>query len=69
MPRTKFGSDTMLKVIIISNVMCYTMLRMLEWMRKEKHRIGTLKTRGLCGLALMAYIKLSKIGPVGNFDF
>ena len=32
MPRTKFGSDTMLNIIIISNVMCYTMLCMLEWM-------------------------------------
>ena len=39
MPRTKFGSDTMLN---ISNVMCYTMLNMLEWMWKEKHRIRTL---------------------------
>ena len=27
---------------IISNVMCYTMLYMLEWMRKRKYRIGTL---------------------------
>ena len=35
---------------------CYTMLCMLEWMRKEKHRIGTLKTRELRGLALSAYI-------------
>ena len=26
---------------IISNVMCYTMLCMLKWMQKEKHRIGT----------------------------
>ena len=37
MPRTKFGSDTMLNIIIISNVMYYTMLCMLEWMRKGKH--------------------------------
>ena len=29
---------------IISNVMYYTMLYMLEWMRKGKHRIGTLRT-------------------------
>ena len=42
-PRTKFGSDTMLN---ISNAMWYTMLCMLEWMQKEKHRIGTLWTRG-----------------------
>ena len=43
MPRMKFGSDTMLNMnIIISNVMCYTMLCMLEWMRKRKYRIGTL---------------------------
>ena len=56
MPRTKFGFDTMLNIIIISNGMCYTMLYMLEWMRKEKHRIGTLKTRGLRGSALSAYI-------------
>ena len=43
MPRTEFGSDTMLNVnIVISNVMCYTMLCMLEWMQKRKHRIGTL---------------------------
>ena len=47
MPRTEFGSDTMLNVnIIISNAMCcYTMLCMLEWMRKRKHRIGTENTR------------------------
>ena len=30
MPRTKFGFNTMLKIIIISNAMCYTMLYMLE---------------------------------------
>ena len=29
---------------IISNVICYTKLYMLEWMQKEKHRIGTQKT-------------------------
>ena len=40
----------------ISNAMCYTMLYMLEWMRKEKHRIGTSKTWGLHDLALTAYI-------------
>ena len=46
MPRTEFGSDTMLNVnIIISSAMCYTMLYMLEWMRKGKHRIGTENTR------------------------
>ena len=43
-------------VLNISNGMCYTMLCMLEWMRKEKHRIGTLWTRGLRGSALTAYI-------------
>ena len=41
---------------IINNRMCYTMLCMLELMRKEKHRIGTLRTRGLRGSALSAYI-------------
>ena len=44
------------KYNIISNVMGYTMLCMLEWMRKGKHRIGTLRTRGLRGSALTAYI-------------
>ena len=39
MPRMKFGSDTMLN---ISNGMCDTMLCMLDWMQKEKHKIGTL---------------------------
>ena len=39
MSRTKFGSDTMLNISI--DGMCYTMLNMLEWMRKEKHKIGT----------------------------
>ena len=32
------------------------MLCMLEWMRKGKHRIGTLRTRELRGSALTAYI-------------
>ena len=32
------------------------MLCMLEWMRKRKHRRGTLRTRGLRGSALTAYI-------------
>ena len=41
---------------IISNTMCYTMLCMLEWMRKGKHRIGTPRTQGLRGSALTAYI-------------
>ena len=41
---------------IISNAMCYTMLCMLEWTRKGKHRIGTPRTRDLRGSALMAYI-------------
>ena len=41
---------------IISNMMCYTMLCMLEWMRKRKHRIGTFRTRGLRDSALTAYI-------------
>ena len=36
--------------------MCYTILCMLEWMRKGKHRIGTLRTQGLRGLDLTAYI-------------
>ena len=36
----------------ISNVMCYIILCMLEWMQKEKHRGGTLRTQGLRGLAL-----------------
>ena len=52
MPRTKFESDTILNIIIISNAMCYTMLCMLEWMRKGKHRIGTPRTQGLRGSAL-----------------
>ena len=55
MPRTKFGSDTMLNKII-SNAMCYTMLYMLEWMWKEKHRIGIPRTQELRGSALMGYI-------------
>ena len=46
----------MLNIYIISNAMCYTMLYMLEWMRKRKHRIRTLGTRGLRGSALLAYI-------------
>ena len=41
---------------IISNAMCYTMLYMLKWMRKRKYKIGTLRTRGLHGSALSAYI-------------
>ena len=38
MPRTKFGPDTMLNIInnIISNVMCYIMLCMLEWIAEEE---------------------------------
>ena len=56
MPRTKFDSNTMLNNIIISNAMCYTMLCMLEWMRKINHRIGTPRIRGLRGSALTAYI-------------
>ena len=31
-----------LQMLNISNGMCYTMLCILEWMRKRKHRIGTL---------------------------
>ena len=42
--------------IIISNAMCYTMLSMLEWMRKGKYRIGTPRIQGLRGSALTAYI-------------
>ena len=40
----------------ISNGMCYIMLYMLEWIWKEKYRIGTPRTQGLRGYALMAYI-------------
>ena len=37
------GSDFFtLDMLNISNGMCYTMYCMLEWMRKRKHRIGTL---------------------------
>ena len=43
-------------IIIINNVMCYTMLCMLEWMREGKHRIRTLRTQELRGSALTAYI-------------
>ena len=32
------------------------MLNMLVWMRKGKHRIGTLRTQGLRGSTLTAYI-------------
>ena len=46
----------LLNIIIISNAMCYTMLCMLERMRKGKHRIGTPRTQGLRGSALTAYI-------------
>ena len=44
------------KCNIISNAMCYTMLYILEWIRKRKYRIGTPRTRGLHDLALLAYI-------------
>ena len=37
MSRTKFGSDTMLNI----SIDVYTMLYILEWMWKMKHRIGT----------------------------
>ena len=46
----------LLNVIIISHAMRYTMLCMLEWMRKGKYRIGTPRTQGLHGSALTAYI-------------
>ena len=36
--------------------MCYTMLYMLKWMRKEKYKIETPRTQVLRGLALSAYI-------------
>ena len=49
-------SNMLNKIINISNAMYYTMLCMLEWMRKGKHRIGTPRTRGLHGSALTAYI-------------
>ena len=55
--QTKFPIWYMLNIInIISNGMCYTMLCMLECMRKGKHRKGTLRTRGLRDSALSAYI-------------
>ena len=41
---------------ISSNAMCYTILYMLEWMRKGKHKIGTMRTQELRNLALSAYI-------------
>ena len=53
--KTKFGSDTMLNNII-SNAMCYTMLYMLEWMWKGKHRIGISRTRELRSSVLSAYL-------------
>ena len=40
----------------MSNAMYYTMLYMLECMRKGKHRIRTPRTRGLHGSALSTYI-------------
>ena len=40
----------------ISNAMCYTMLYMLEWMQKGKYKIRILRTQGLRGSALSAYI-------------
>ena len=43
----------MLNILV---AMCYTMLYMLEWMWKGKHRIRTSRTQGLRGLALLAYI-------------
>ena len=51
-----FSSFMALVKYIISNAMCYTMLYMLEWMRKGKHKIGTSRTQELCGPALLAYI-------------
>ena len=36
--------------------MCYTMLYMLELMRKRKYRIGIPRTWGLYGSTLLAYI-------------
>ena len=56
--RTSESPSNLLNILlsIITNEMRYTMLCMLEWMRKEKHRIGTLKTRGLHGSTLSAYI-------------
>ena len=40
--------------------MCYTMLNMLKWMWKGKYRIGTLRTRGKRGSALLAYVYRKK---------
>ena len=54
-PLTKLLIKVSIKYII-SNAMCYTILSMLELMRKRKHRIGTPRTRGLCGSTLTAYI-------------
>ena len=50
MPRRKFGSDTMLNILVMV-VLCYTMLYMLKWMWKGKHRIWILRTWGLRGSA------------------
>ena len=36
--------------------MCYSMLCMLELMRKGKYRVGTLRTQESHGSALTAYI-------------
>ena len=46
----------LINIIISNDGMCYTMLCMLEWMRKGKHRIGTSRIQGLRGSALTAYI-------------
>ena len=56
--RTSESPSNLLNILlsIITNEMRYTMLCMLEWMRKRKHRIGTPRTRGLRGSALTAYI-------------
>ena len=39
----------------ISDAICYTMLYMLEWMQKEKYKIGTPRTRELHGSTLLTY--------------
>ena len=46
----------LLNIITIINAICYTMLCILEWMRKGKHKIGTPRTQELRGSALKAYI-------------
>ena len=39
----------------ISDVICYTMLYILEWMQKEKYSIRTPRTRELHGSTILTY--------------